>query len=280
MRLRTTLLQVASAAFMLHAAFGPALASTIPMPAGSKSWIMVSGGDCDDDGQATVDRGHCIAAVSQLTQTGDIGHNVFQNYSIFANAAIGTQTMRGSVQSTGGPLAFLDMSMVDTYTLNSNTLPAGTVVPITVSFEAAGDLNPAGIFSNSGTLLGFGGGTFSIRIGDTFNPSPIVIPENVRVSGPFGPTASASFVLINAPSTATIPMALTANQTLDVTIGTPFNLAFYVGARSGNATIDFSHTAVVSFAVPSGTSISSTGGFAGPTAVTHKSWGALKAHYR
>lgn len=275
------LIGVMSVAMAILVAPSLTQASSISMPAGARSWIVVSSGDCDDDGQGTVDRGHCAAAVSELNQAGDIGHDIYPNYQILANALIGPDAMHGSVQSTPNALfVFLDMSMIDTYTLSSSSLAAGTVVPVTVSFHAVGNLFPQGIYSNSGVLLGFGGGVFTTRIGNGFNSAPIVIPENSRVSGPLSATASATFSLFNAPSTATIPLDLTATHTFDVTIGTPFDLAFYLGARPSAATIDFSNTASILFTLPEGTVMTSTGGYGNPTPVRKASWGAVKALYR
>lgn len=281
MNLRSTALRAAAAAILILSPLGVARASSIPMPAGSRSWIIIGAGDCDDDGQGTVDRGHCAAAVSQFIQPGDIGHNIYQNYQILAQADITAQAFHGSVQTTGGSqFAFLDMSMVDTYTLNSASLPAGTVVPVTASFHATADLIPEGIFSSSGVLLGYGGGAFTIKIGNYFNPSPIVIPENTRVQNPFGAGAEPSFFTFPSPGPATTPLDLTATATFDVTIGTPFDLAFYLGARPAAATIDFTHTATIGFSVPDGTYMTSTGGFGGPTPVQRETWGGVKALYR
>ena len=43
--------------------------------------------------------------------------------------------MRGVIHSGPGSFVFLDMSMIDTYTLDSNSLPAGTEVPVTVTMS-------------------------------------------------------------------------------------------------------------------------------------------------
>lgn len=242
---------------------------------------MVGAGDCDDDGQGTADRGHCAAAVSELNQPGDVGHDIFLGYQILAGASIGPDAMRGSVQTTGGSFfAFLYMSMVDTYTLNSSTLPPGTDVPITVSFRAVGSMIPEGIFFPSGALAGYGGGSFQIKIGNAFSPDPFMIPESGRINSPFGPTASASFFLPNAPSAAPIPLDFTATHLFNVTIGTPFDLAFQLQAIPAAATIDFSNTASIQFTLPEGTAITSTGGFGNPTPVQETSWGRVKALYR
>jgi hypothetical protein len=242
---------------------------------------VLSASDCDDDGQGTEDRGHCAAAVSELNQPGDIGHDIFLGYQVLAGASIGADAMRGSVQTTGaGLFAFLYMSMVDTYTLSSSTLPPGTAVPITVSFRAVGSMIPEGIFFPSGPLAGYGGGSFQIKIGNAFSTEPFMIPESGRINSPFEPTASASFFLSNAPSAAPIPLDLTATHTFDATIGAPFDLAFQLQATPKAATIDFSNTAMIGFAVPEGTVITSTGGFGNPTPVQETSWGRVKALYR
>lgn len=254
---------------------GAAQAASLSMPAGARSWIVVSSSDCDDDGSGTADRGHCVAAVSVLNQAGDLGHDIFANYQILASASIMPDAMRGSIQSTPAHLfVFLDMSMIDTYTLQSSTLPAGTVVPVAVTFRAVGTMYPENFFSTA-----WGGGTFAIRIGNSFSNSPIVIPENNRVNAPFGAGASASYFINLAPNGTPIPLDLTAVYAFDAAIGTPFDLAYYLGARPAASTIEFSNTANISFTLPEGVAISSTGGYGLPTAVVPATWSEVKARY-
>jgi len=227
-----------------------ARASTIPMPAGSRSWILVSSGDCDDDGpNVNNDRGHCAGAVSRLNPSGNIGHGQIQTpygYEIFVDAAIEPEAFRGFIQTTAAYDAFLDMAMIDTYTLNGSTLPAGTVVSITVTFHAVGTMHPAPILPGL-----YGSGVFAINLGSSFNPNPIVIPENTRVQGTF-PNGSAQ---------------------------TPFDLAFYLAARPKFSTIDFSHTATIGFTLPDGTSITSTGGYGEVVPVQPETWSGVKARF-
>lgn len=258
---------------------GEAVASSIPMPAGSRSWILVSGSDCDDDGpQGQIDRAHCAGEVSLLNQPGDLGHNMLSvpSYDIYAGASIGVDAMHGSLQATPAyQFTFLDMSMIDTYTLNSHSLPVGMTVPVTVNFHAEGTLIPENFF-----LSYYGGGTLQIKIGNYFNPEPIVIPENNRVNNPFGPDSSALFSVGYAPSGDPIPIDLTATHTFDAAIGTPFDLAFWIGARAAAATVDFSNTATIAFTVPEGTFMTSLGGGGNPTPTEQSTWGAVKATYR
>lgn len=274
--------RIALAALLSLALAGPSQASSIAMPAGSKSWIMVGAGDCDDDGQATVDRGHCAADVTHLNQPGDIGHGrIGEPYSITCDAEIMVDAMHGIIQTAGnGSYAFLDMSKIDTFTLNSTTLPGGTVVPITVSFHAVAEMTPGPITTSTGAILGYGGGYFGVRIGNAFNPDPIVIPENTRVNGPLSPGASAQYFISNAPNSTVIPLDLTATHTFDAAVGTPFDLAFYLAARPSRSTIDFSHTARIEFSIPQGTNVTSTGGYGVVTPVRNATWGRLKTIYR
>ncbi|MDZ4805883.1 MAG: hypothetical protein SGI90_13570 [Candidatus Eisenbacteria bacterium] len=250
-------------------------ASTIPMPAGARSWILVSGGDCDDDGpNINVDRGHCIGAVSQLLPAGDIGHGQLGgNYSITADAMVGPETIRGAAATFGNfAFAFLDISMIDTYTVSSKTLPNGTVVPVTVTFDAEAVLTPNPVASS------FGGGVFGIRIGSGMNTAPIVIPENTRVFGDLGPAASSQIFLgIPQPNSTPQPLHLTATYSFNATIGTPFDLAYYLAARPGGSIIDFHNTASIGFTLPPGTAITSTGGYGNTTPVAPVTWSGLKS---
>lgn len=252
-------------------------ASTIPMPAGSRSWILVGSSDCDDDGpNANVDRGHCVGAVSELNQPGDIGHGQLANFEIFASAAIGPDAMHGSIQTTSAQFATIHMSMVDTYTLSSDVLPIGTVVPITVTFHAVGTMYPVATCCGA-----YGSGSFDIKIGTFFSPDAIVVPEGSRVGGALGPDASAQLPFVYPRfSGADVPMDLTATGTLDVAVGTPFDLTYQLGAGAIKSTMDFSNTATISFILPPGTSLTSTGGYAAPVPTQTETWGGLKARYR
>jgi hypothetical protein len=278
-RTRKATLCAAGTALLFLTGPGILEASSIPMPAGSRSWILVGAGDCDDDGpNANVDRGHCIGAVSNLDTPGDVGHGQIANYNILVNASVGPETFRGSIAVNLAPYTFLDMSMIDTYTLNSvsSSVPAGTVVPVTVSFHAVGTLTPFNYFSTA-----WGGGFFGISIGTTMNPDPIVIPENTRVQGILGPDASKS-LFIGTPNPgggAIVPLDLLATHTMNVTVGTPFDLAFYMGVRPSASQIDFSHTATIGFSVPEGTIMTSTGGFGQVVPVQPTTWSGLKARY-
>jgi len=245
--------------------------SSIPMPDGSRSWILVNSGDCDDDGpNNNVDRGHCIGAVSQLNVPGDIGHDHFTNYTIAADATIGPENFRGSITVHGGPFTFLDMAMIDTYTLQSATLPPGTPVEITVRFQGVATLT--GFFNG----LGFGGAQFGVRIGDGFQAAPIVIPENTRVTGNLGATASQQVFIFPTPSGVPIPLDLTATNTFTAQIGVPFDRSFYMSARPSNAEVDFHNTGTISFDLPAGVTVTSTGGFGSIVPVAPATWSAIK----
>jgi hypothetical protein len=268
-----------AALVLLAGAAAESGASSIPMPAGSRSWILVSAGDCDDDGpNAHVDRGHCVGAVSQLLPAGDIGHGQLGgNYQIHADAVIGPEVMRGSVATFGGfPFAFLDMSMIDTYTLHSATLPVGTPVEITLRFEAEATLTP------QFNVLAFGGGAFEIRIGDGFITAPIQVPENTRVTGSpnLGPAASAQvFYGIPQPNGNPIAIALDTFNTFTAQIGVPFDRAFHLGARPGGSIIDFHNTASISFDLPADVTVTSTGGYGATVSVAPTTWSAVKARF-
>jgi hypothetical protein len=270
---------VCAAAFviLLSSLPGWVQASSISMPAGSRSWILVGSSDCDDDGpNANVDRGHCVGAVSELNQPGDIGHGQLSNFEVFAGAAIGPDAMHGSIQTTSAQFATIHMSMVDTYTLNSTVLPVGTVVPITVSFHAVGTMYPVATCCGA-----YGSGSFDIKIGTFFSPDGIVVPEGSRVGGSLGPNSSAQLPFVYPRfSGADVPVDLTATGTLDVAVGAPFDLAYQLGAGAIKSTIDFSNTATISFILPPGTSLTSTGGYADPVPVEAATWGGLKARYR
>lgn len=253
---------------------GAAQAADIGMPSGSRNWILVRAGDCDDDGpNVNVDHGYCIGAVTVLNQPGDIGHDVRDDYEIFASALIGPEAMRGSIQTTRTYSAFLTLSMIDTYTLSSATIPAGTVVPITVSFHALGTLSP-GLF-----CCGlYGGGGFSIKIGTAFIPDPFVVPEGSRVGGGIGPNNAANvYYPILTANGADIPLDLLATMTMNVTVGTPFDLSYQIEAVPQLSTIDFSHTATIGFTLPAETTISSTGGYGAIVPVEPSTWSGLKS---
>jgi hypothetical protein len=265
---------LAAGTLLLAAQSGTANASSIPKPAGARSWILIGSSDCDDDGpNVNNDRGHCIGAVGELLQAGDLGHGMLNPYAIFSNVRVGPETIRGSIQVVGNPFTFLDISHLDTFTLNSKSVPAGTVVPITVTFRAVGTMLPGPVANT------FGGGTFDIRISNTMLDDPIVIPENARVGGPLGPNASRSFFQWPSPSGTPIPLDHTAFHTMDVTVGQPFDLAFYLAARPSAATIDFTNTATISFTVPDGTYMTSAGGFGQSVPVQPTTWGGLKARH-
>lgn len=268
------MLAVAGALVLVLAAFSTVQAAIIGMPNGSRSWILVRAGDCDDDGpNVNVDRGYCIGAVTILDQPGDIGHNQIANYDIFADATIGAEMFRGSLRTTNVYAAFMDLSMIDTYTLASTTLPSGTVVPITVSFHAVGTMYKGLICCGL-----YGGGGFSIKIGTAFIPDEIVVPETSRVGGGVGPSYSAQvYYPTHTSDGADVPLDLLATMTFDVTIGTPFDLAFNINAVSQKSTIDFGHTATIGFNLPAGTTISSTGGYGAVVSVEPTTWSRLKS---
>jgi hypothetical protein len=269
---RSALGALAALALLLLAA--TVEAATIPKPDGARSWILVSGSDCDDDGpNVNVDRGHCIGEVSVLDTPGDLGHGQIPNaFEQYAGAMIGPEMMRGYIETTASQFGWLDMSMIDTYTLISSTLPVGTVVPITVSFRAVGTMYPAFICCG-----GYGSGAFSIDLGTTFNPDPIVIPENTRV-GNLLDSKAIPFVYPRN-SSADVPIDLTATHTMDVTIGTPFDLAYQITANVAKARIDFSNTATINFVVPEGTQMTSTGGYGAPVPVVRSTWSHLKTRF-
>ncbi|HEX7878498.1 MAG TPA: hypothetical protein VF720_03765 [Candidatus Eisenbacteria bacterium] len=268
----------ALSAALLLLGLGSARASSIEMPAGSRSWIVVASSDCDDDGpNVNVDRGHCVGAVSQLLPAGDVGHGQFgPGFAIVADATIGPELFRGSVRSTGNfTNTFVDMSMIDTYTLHSKTLPEGTTVSVTVHFEFEATLTP--IFN----VLAFGGGAVSIRIGDGFQTAPIVIPENTRVTGNLGPTASQQvFYGVPQPSGAPIPIHLSATNSFTAQIGVPFDRSYFLGLRPASSEIDFHNTGTIGFDLPDGVTITSTGGFGAVVPVAPASWSAIKSRVR
>jgi len=126
----------------------------------------------------------------------------------------------------------------------------------------------------------FGTGVFGIRIGSGMNPAPIVIPENTRVFGNLGPAASAQvFPPLPQPNSTPTPMHLTATYSFDATIGTPFDLAYYLAARPGGSIIDFHNTATINFTLPTGTAITSTGGYGNTTPVAPVTWSGLKSRF-
>lgn len=264
----------ALAALALLMSAVPVEAASIPKPDGARSWILVYGADCDDDGSnAHVDRGHCIGAVSVLDTPGDLGHGQIPNaFEQYAGATIGPEMMRGYLQTTGSQFGWMDMSMVDTYTLISSTLPVGTVVPVTVSFRAVGTMYPDFVCCNA-----WGSGTITVKLGQTFNNDPIVVPENTRV-GNLLDSAALPFVYPRA-SAAEVPIDLTADHTMNVTIGTPFDLAYQITTNAIKSRIDFSNTATINFVVPEGTQITSTGGYGAPVPVVRSTWSNLKSRF-
>lgn len=96
---RLTYLSLASLATLVSLAAGVrAEAPIIGKPPDARSWILVYGGDCDDDGpNANVDRGHCVGVVNNLTQSGDLGHGQYGgNFSLFANASLNAESFHGT----------------------------------------------------------------------------------------------------------------------------------------------------------------------------------------
>lgn len=259
------------------AAPAPSEASSIGKPADARTWILVSSGDCDDDGpNANVDRGHCVGVVNNLAQAGDLGHGQFGgNFSLFGAASLDAESFHGSIQTTEAQFGYLHMSMVDTYTLHSQDLPVGTIVPVTVTFQSEGTMQP--VFVCCGA---YGSGVFEIRIGSTYIMDPIVVPEGSRVGGPLGPNSSAALpFLYPRASAAAVPLDLTATATLDATIGTPFDLAYALYAAAIKSTIDFSNTAHISFTLPDGVTITSTGGYGQVVPVEPTTWSSVKNRF-
>ncbi len=207
---RLTYLSLASLATLVSLAAGVrAEAPIIGKPPDARSWILVYGGDCDDDGpNANVDRGHCVGVVNNLTQSGDLGRGQYGgNFSLFANASLNAESFHGSLQTTEAQFGWMQMSMVDTYTLQSQTLPAGTIVPVTVTFQSEGTMQP--VFVCCG---GYGSGAFEIRIGSSYIMDPIVVPEGSRVGGPLGPNSSAALPFVY-PRQSTAPVSLDLRAT-------------------------------------------------------------------
>jgi len=103
-------------------------------------------------------------------------------------------------------------------------------------------------------------------------------PGRVGGFGDLGPAASSQIFLgIPQPNSTPQPLHLTATYSFNATIGTPFDLAYYLAARPGGSIIDFHNTASIGFTLPPGTAITSTGGYGNTTPVAPVTWSGLKS---
>ncbi len=247
-----------SAAALLLGWPATAPAANISMPPGSRSWIYLESSQCQD---GTGD--DCTGGVTSIS-----GSYGFQS-AISVNASLNANQMNMLLAQTNtSGYAFLYSSMIDTYTLHSSNLPDGTPVTVTVNFHVTGSLNPlpwpiGGVF---------GGGDVMARIGTTFDGT-----------AGFPPAASAQqqlSAIAPLPTGTPIPIDLTPNWTFTAAIGTPFDLSYEVAPNVTDASIDLSHTAAISFVLPSGVTITSTGGYGTITPAPAKTWGRLRQIYR
>ena len=252
---------------LLLALTGRALAANYVIPPGAPSWLQVEGSPCTD-----ANGDDCIGGVGSISGTYGSPPTISVNATADANA------MHGLFTETSTLGIFLYMSMYDTYTLHSNTLPVGTMVPITVSFHLVGTLQPL----PWGCCGVFGGGFLTIRISDSWNGDPGVAPETGRVGSERTPSARKDLPnqqVVHSTSAA-IPVDLPATWTVNEPIGTPFVLAYQLQTTLYASSLDFSHTASIGFELPQGTTITSANGYGSVTAVKGDTWGRLKQRYR
>jgi len=240
-------------------------AADISMPADARSWILLTSPDCENTASG---RGHCAGDVSALIDTGNL--SLLGNYPVYCTARLDANGMHGDVLSSP---AEVEMSMIDTYTLHSSTVPDGTVVPVTAVLHMTGLLTrgPSGPF--------WGGGNISTHIGNSWNPAPILSTESTRVPAASG-TVQSQFVFTSTVPTAPVPLDIQSTYSFDAVVGTPFNVGYYLEATASASEIDFSHSASIQIQVPDGIMVTSTGGYGAPVPVQPETWGRLKSRYR
>jgi hypothetical protein len=160
-----------------------------------------------------------------------------------------------AVSSTSilGGIGFFDVSMFDTYTL----IGAPGTVPITAKFHLVGDITRTSLFAN-----------FQVRaqIG-TWTTNPVTIDDRVGpFGGDFSPADATYTQTLSTAAPSSFNVDIMATYTQDVTVGTPFSLAYQIQLFSSslNGTFDFLNTGAVGFTVPEGYSITSVGGFGAP----------------
>ncbi|MGE0486225.1 MAG: hypothetical protein AB7Q81_18900 [Gammaproteobacteria bacterium] len=158
----------------------------------------------------------------------------------------------------GAGRATLAMTVFDTYTLHSDAGATGPV-PFQVLVDVTGLAGPSPATGGDKLV------TWSFTVGQRrtsadsdpgshLQPGTLVLNESRTACG-----------IAACPGLTVIDETLVGNAIRDV--GVPFELGFRLFLFAANGFADFSHSAVVSFALPAGYSITAENGFGVPSAV-------------
>ena len=224
-----------------------AQAARVGMPNGARSWIEVSSNDITDE----------VGRVGNLGLTGELYSRPGSLGSIRAAGSTGADYLRGYLQSTGNATSFLWVSKVDTFTLHSDTLAAGTAVNFSVALEVEGTTTISIGPTSTGSLSYGLAGAFA-RIGTWNGSSSQTFSENLRVTGgPQNGVGTNGIVRqsMNYSDEFVTRMSGTA------LIGTPFDLGFSMLLNGTNMILDYSHTARILMDLTGDVTVTSVDGF-------------------
>ena len=228
----------------------PAAAAVVivqPEPT-DRQWIAVGGSNChgsdNPNGTPTCPGGGTASGSIDPTTEFASAFKQALGVTLKGGGSTSANALRIYVESNSG-FSFASAAIVDTYTVFG---PAGDV-PITVSLAA--DATAAA--RNTTINEVFGSATFSLAIGTALSQSGRDVHNHL---------ADDQFTTGLIRSTAEVPIELTAQETLTITPGVAFNLA-YGFSVTGTAGIIANglNTATIDFALPDGYAISSVLGF-------------------
>lgn len=260
-RLRSTL-RKRSLVYVLASMAGlvgqAAVASQIPMPAGSRVWMMLTSNACD-----LGDGSDCIASNHYgVNPPNGIPLSTFResNGTYVTGAA---EVLPGQLRSylTSNSGSFMYVSMFDTYTVHGT---ASTLFDITVHLGATGSVNS--IVNGTRELLV--GGLVGVEIGNWSPSTDPAFHEQFRVN-PFTPANAASQTFPTAVDVSvSYPVNVATSYTRTVGVGDVFDIAYGLNSSVTIGSIDLLHTAVISFDLPEGVYLTSAlGGTFGAAAV-------------
>lgn len=222
-----------------------AQAARVGMPEGARSWIEVSSNNMADE----VGRVGNLGLTGELLASGGPG-------SIRAAGSTGADYLRGYLQSTGNATSFLWVSKVDTFTLHSDTLAAGTAVNFSVALEVEGTTTISIGPTSTGSLpYGYAGA--SARIGTWNGSSSQTFNENLRVTGRPGNGVGTGLVQHSVNTSDEFVTGLSGTAL----VGTPFDLGFSLLLNGANMILDYSHTARITFDLTGDLTVTSVDGF-------------------
>jgi hypothetical protein len=235
---------------VIAGATGPAFGQRIPMPAGSKAWMMYEAGVCPDaNGDDCLGSNTCGLNPPNgipLTTFGSAGNTA----TGYAEILTGSIRIYARAEGTIGVWG----SFEDTYTIVGS---ASGPFNIPVEFRVTGEAKsvPAGPFHQLVVANSFA------KIG-TFSPhTEAAFSEDIRVS-PFNPAAYAEVILPTESSSTpfTRPFDISANYTVqNVNVGDTFTLAYSTKARASRGEFDMlAGGGVISFDLPPGVGLVSS----------------------